>query len=223
MINRSFKFSFLLVVLFLTGVSVFAQVNDAQLWVSIAGEKHLNYDLLIVVNPEIRMGENIGDVSRFSIDAGIEYRINKHFKGGMYYKFLTNRLLDNTYEIRNRFYLDLSGKVKHGKFVFGFRTRYQNQYQDGGGGMEWSVPKSYLRNKFSVKYDFPKRWSPSISYEVWTNLFDQINDNFRLVVSFDYELNKKSSITAGYGFSREINLANPLTIYLGLLTLNYKF
>jgi hypothetical protein len=217
------RFPLFLVCFLVVGISTFGQVNDAQMWLSLSGQKRITRNITAVVNPEFRFGENIGELNRFSTDIGIDYKINKHFKGGLYYRFISNRLLDNTYEIRNRFYVDLSAKIKPGKFILNYRARYQNQYQDGGGGVDWSLPKSYLRNKISVKYDMSKRWSPSVSYELWTNINDKINDNYRIGVSLDYELDKRTNINASYLYNKEINLNNPWTLYVAMIGLDYTF
>ncbi len=212
-----------LVCFLIVGVTAFGQVNDAQMWLSVSGQNRFTKNLTAVINPEFRIGENIGELNRFSTDIGLDYKINKHFKGGLYYRFISNRLLDNTYEVKNRFYVDLSAKIKPGKFILNYRARYQNQYQDGGGGIDWNTPKSYLRNKISVTYDMSKRWSPAISYELWTNLNDKINDNYRLGVSLDYEWNKKTNLNLSYLYNKEINLNNPWTLYVIMLGFEYTF
>lgn len=201
----------------------FGQVNDAQLWLSISGQKRISKSFTAIINPEIRLGENIGELSRFSTDLGLDYKINKYFKAGVYYRFISNRSLDNTYEVRNRFYADLSAKVKPGNFIFSYRVRYQNQYQDGGGGVDWSTPQSYLRNKVTLKYDWAKRWSPSVSYELWTNLDDRINDNYRFGIAVSYEINKKLNLNTTYLYSKEINTNNPWTLYIAMVGLDYIF
>ncbi len=205
------------------GFSAFGQVNDAQMWLSIAGQKRITKNCTIILNPEFRIGENIGKLNRFSSDVGFEYKVSRYIKGALFYRFILDRMQNNSYESKHRFYVDINAKVKAKKLVVNYRVRYQNQYQDVGGGIDWRMPKSYLRNKVAVRYVIGKRWTPSINYELWTNLDDRMNDNFRVGTSIDYELNKRNALSFSYFYNKEINSTNPWTFYIVMAEFVHTF
>jgi opacity protein-like surface antigen len=200
-----------------------AQYNDAALWLSAGVNKKISKNLSATVNPEIRLNENMSELSRFYIDAGLNYKIVKNLKAGAYYRFIATRKLDNSYQSQHRFYGELQYKFKYRKITTTYRLRYQSQYKDHGAGVDFTTSSNYFRNKVSVKYNTKKRWTPNAEGELWTDVKNKINDNYRVGLGIDYEINKRQSLNISYLINREFNVSNPATSYIVFLGYDFSF
>jgi hypothetical protein len=212
-------------IFFLFPLFFFGQYNDAGLWVNANVEKKLVKGLSITFNPTLRFNENVTELGQWFLDQGLSYKVNKHFRVAVNYRYSQKKKLDNTYANRHRFYADLNYKVKLNKITVSYRVRCQDQYTEPYRSEKGQVPAMAIRNKLQVKYSTDGKYQPFLSAELWygiTNKIRQFN-NLRIVGGTDYELDKYSSVTLSYIYQKAFAVKNPETDFIFSLGYNYSF
>src|SRR6185503_18496035 len=101
--------------------------QDAWQWTTVSIEKKLNAKWTIGFDEEVRLFDNISRLNLCYTNAGISYKINKHFKLAGVYRFLQKSRPDGSFSFRHRIYADLSYKLGIKKFNFTYRARLQSQ------------------------------------------------------------------------------------------------
>jgi hypothetical protein len=194
-----------------------AQVNDAGLWTSVKLETKVVKDLTASIIQEFRFYENITELGAYYTEAGLEYKINKHFQIEANYRFTQKRKVENYYSTRHRFSVDLKYSKKFKPFELKYRIRFQNQYADIGRSEDGGVPEYYLRNKLSLQWDLKKAYTPYVSVE----LFSPLNyprmyafDNIRSMAGIEYAFTKHHKIDVYYMIHKEVNVSQPFTYYV---------
>ncbi len=189
-------------------------------------EKNLKKKFTALLNPTIRLNENITEVGSSFLDGGIGYKINKHIKVSANYRIAARRRLGDSYGFRNRFYTDFAFRKKLKKLItISYRLRLQSQFADYFTSRNGKIPDYTLRNKLQFKLDINKKYSPYLSGELWNNA-KQLNagfTNLRCVAGIDYELSKKSGFFIAYIFQRELNSSNPLRDYITSIGYSISF
>ena len=111
-------------------------------WTSLTAEKQLNKRWAVDIDAELRTIDGVGDIGRWSVGAGAEYKINKWLKASAGYSLLNDYNYKVTYHtlgsrtgrpnkfakfwgVRHRANLSLTGSLKVGHFGFSLRERYQ--------------------------------------------------------------------------------------------------
>jgi predicted porin len=183
----------------------------------------LNDRVSIGINPEILMNENYQEIGRFNVDLGGDYKITKQFKMGLYYRFAKSRLLDNSYENRHRWYLEGAYKFKIERISTTVRFRYQSNYDQEGTAIDFDSPQESLRSKVSLRYNTKKRWNPFLEGEIWTNLEEELVDNYRIGLGIEYDISKRQSIITAYKLNKEVNQKNEITSHIIYLGYQYNF
>ena len=141
----------------LAGNSLFAQVNDAQLWLSASLEKKLTRALSVGFTEEIRMNENITEVGTIYSDIGLSCVFLKRFKAGASYRYTLKRRLDDTYKQFNSWYVEGSYREKLKPVILVLRVRYQSRYAE----MYTSEIAGTPANHFRVKRTVPAAVQPA--------------------------------------------------------------
>ncbi|MFM2190350.1 MAG: hypothetical protein RL491_736 [Bacteroidota bacterium] len=220
--NKNFIFT---LCIFFCGFSAKAQVNDAGLWSSIGLQSELGKKFSLDGDIELRFNENITELGTVYGEALFGYKINKRWEASIGYRLIGKRRYDDTYSVRHRMLLNLAYKKKFNKITASFRARYQSQYADINRSDSWRVPDDYFRFKASFKYDTDKKWTPFVSGESFFYLNSQdgpLFTEYRLAAGVEYEYSKKSAITLGYIFDREVNVSDPWTNYIVSIGWSYK-
>lgn len=219
---------FLLFILPVIYINSFAQVNDAGLWASVNIDKKIGYGFTATLSQEFRFNENITELGTAFTEIGLEHKIKylKGLTGGVSYRFIQNRRVNDSYSLRHRLNIDLAYRMKYKKVTVTIRERYQNQVKDVESSPEGFSPISYLRSKLSIKYNLEKKYTPWIAGE----LFFQLNnpegneiDNIRYALGFDYKFNKKNSLSLFYLINKEVNVKDPWTSYISGISYSYSF
>ncbi|MCX6266736.1 MAG: DUF2490 domain-containing protein [Bacteroidetes bacterium] len=207
----------LLVFLFLAGESLYSQVSDAQLWLSVNLEKRLTPALAIEFTEEVRMNENMTEAGTIYSDLGISYRFLKQFKIGGSYRLAMKRRLNDTYERMNSWYVDGSFREKFKPIGLALRLRYQSRYSEAFTSEKAAIPKNHLRTKLTVKYDLQKKFEPYLYAETYfrTGVPASVSfDQLRLCAGIEYSFNRRHMVDLHYLFCREYNAVNPETDYV---------
>jgi len=201
------------------------QNRDAGLWTSVSFEAKLVKKLSASISQEFRFNENITELGTALTDAGIDYKLSKHFQFSVNYRYIQKHLSDNNYSFRHRFYVDVKYEKKKKPFQIQFRSRLQDQYADIGRASDGGIPEYYLRNKMSLNLDMDKAYSPYISIE----LFSPLNfprtyafDNIRASAGVEYSITKHQKVDMYYMIQKELNVNRPGTGFVVGLGYSYK-
>ena len=193
----------LLCLLLATGVS--GQYRDAGLWINATLEKKIVKDLDLVLTEELRLNENITEAGAFFTEVGLDYRLYKRLKAGIYYRYINRRNVNDTYRQSHRFFLELAYRPRIERFEIGYRIRFQAQFTDINRQPEGTIPEWYMRHKLQLAYNTKSRFDPYISGELWFNL-DPLRaeiENLRLTLGIETRITKVHSIDFGYIFQRQ--------------------
>lgn len=203
--------------LFLAGSGVHAQVNDAQMWLSVNLEKKLTPALSIGFTQELRLNENITEAGTIFSDLGVSYKFGKRVKAGASYRFTLKRRLDDTYERKNSWYVEGSYREKLKPVVLILRLRYQSRYDEAFTSETAGIPENHLRAKLTVKYDLQKKFEPYVYGEVFFRTCTspyQSFDQLRLCAGIEYSFNRMHTIDLHYLFCREYGVNHPETDFV---------
>ncbi len=219
----------LVILLFTAGLlssySVMGQSKDAGLWTSVSIEAKLNKRLSAALSQEFRFNENISELGTVFTDAGLDYKLNKHFEVAVNYRYIHKHRVDDSYSKRHRFYADIKYAKKFKPLQLQLRSRLQDEYADFGRASDGGTPEFYLRNKFRVKYDTKKPYSPYLSVELFSPLSyprSSAFDNIRSTAGIDYDLTKHHKIDLFYMIQRELNVSSPSTDFVIGIGYSYK-
>jgi hypothetical protein len=216
----------LLCCLVLAGSFLHAQVNDAQLWLSVNLEKKLTSSLSVGFSEEVRLNENMTEVGTVYSDLGLSYRFLKRFKAGASYRFSLKRRLDDTYEKFHSWYAECTFKEKFRPVSVLVRLRYQSRYDDPGTSEKAALSENHIRTKVTLKYDLDKKFEPYIFGEAFfgTGVPAAVSfDQLRLCTGIEYTFNRMHMIDLHYLIRREYNAKNPETDYVVGLGYYLKF
>jgi hypothetical protein len=203
-----------------------AQVNDAGLWVSLNLEKRVTPAFSLHLSDELRLNENISEAGTHFTEFGGEHMIFKGLSGGVYYRFIQRRRLDDSYSKRHRFFAELSYKRKIGKISVALRERVQSQYKDLHSSDNGKIPEYYLRSKLTLRTKIIKRTQAFANTEVFYQLSNPKGnevDQIRTSAGLEYKINPGGSIEAFYMINKEVRVSNPVTDYIIGLGYSYTF
>lgn len=202
---------------------IYAQVNDAGLWIDISIEKRFNQSFSIEYANCERFNENITELGSFINEIGLNYSFNKTDEISFFYRIKYNHALDNTYYPIRRFYLDYSHEFDLGKLDLNTRLRAQTQQKNTFFYDFDSSSEFTLRPKVKLSYQHLK-WEPYLSFEAYLPFFEDDYrpcEKFRIVAGLEYSLNKHNAFDLGYMIQKEVFETNPVTDFV--LLIGYKF
>ena len=187
--------------LFVISDYAFAQMDDAGLWASVTVKKKITKKFTLSLSEECRFNENVSELGTAFTEAGVEYKLIKNLTGGIAYRFMQKKQVDDFYSLRHRGLVSLTYKLKVKKFELNLKERYQIQYADVNTSEDGKIPSEYLRNKLTIKYNTSKKYTPFIAAE----LFYQLNnpegnecDDIRYSGGIEYNFNKLHEVDLFY-------------------------
>ncbi len=210
---RFHVFLFLPIIL-LFSLSLKGQDRDAGLWTSFSFEAKVAKKLNATISQEFRFNENISELGTSFMEAGLSYKLNKHFQVSADYRFSQKRRVDDYYSFRHRMYIDVKYEKKIKPVQFQFRSRLQDEYADIGRASDGGRPEYYLRNKLNLSFDLDKPYSPYVSVELFSPLnYPYFNafDNIRTLAGVEYSFSKRHKIELFYMIQKELNVSRPQT------------
>lgn len=204
-----------------------AQTKDAGLWLSVNLEKKLSPAWAVQFSEELRLNENITEAGTIFSDLGISYKLNGNLRASANYRFTNSRRLDNSYDIRHRYYFDLSYRQKLKPIVFNLRGRWQSQYVDVFSSPDGKTPDKYFRPKLEAKLDLDKKITPFLSAEAFVvtgnNKDMPAFDCMRYTAGLQYAFSSRRGIEIFYLLQRERNVNNPETDYISGISYSFRF
>jgi hypothetical protein len=203
-----------------------AQDNDFGFWTTISFEKNLK-KWQLEAEGELRTFENAGRINRWSLKAESSYNLLKPIKTGLGYQFISfNDTLYRDFQPRHRIYYFIQGKLKVADFTFSVRERFQLTTKDESDRIKESGkidtykinPELVLRSQAKIAYDIPKfPVNPTFSFEAFYSLNDSNGNAFnelRYTISLNYKLNKHHEFELYALLDRDINVKDPVKIYI---------
>ena len=200
--------------LLFTSIRNFAQPqNDFRMVTGFSIEKKLSRSFSFsFLNNEI-FNQNLNELGVAFADAGVNYKLNRHFSFGVNYRFVKRKNLENFYDDRQMIYVDAAYSKYYSRFSFSVRSRFQVQYYPKLFSLNYRAPQIYNRNNITLRYKINYYLNPYISVENFMNLnatgkriltdirytagcFFNINDFFKteFYYSIDNGLNRVSRI-----------------------------
>jgi len=179
------------------------------------------------VEGEVRTQDAFSDMERFSIGAGVQYKLASWLKADAGYLLMARRLeeynsTNYNYEAdwnpRHRAYVSLTGAwepINH--FQISLRERYQFTYATPVNRERYYLVEperrasdkivedkgeSILRSRLQVKYSRKKcNWEPFLSVEMLNDIDNSFaNDQIRYTLGTDYKINKHNQVGLSYRY-----------------------
>lgn len=146
--------------------------TDAGAALSVEIQKNLVRNFNLSLEEEVRLIDNRIGFDRSVTSVGIDYALfNNKIKVGGYYAFLYLYNNDYRYEMRHRYYLNISYKETINSFTLSWRGRLQGTSRDEDRGSYKINPKYMMKNKLQVEYTiFGSPWKPFTSCDIYTEL-----------------------------------------------------
>lgn len=187
-----------------------AQSNRYGTWTSIAVEKK-SHKWNFGAETELRTINYLNRIDRWSLGISADYSILKQLKIGVGYQLMNSwdeKYID--YQIRSRFNVSTTGKLKWNNFSFSLREKLQVTLKDESDRIKSNGtidtykmnPEWTWRNRMLMSYNISHcALTPSFSVETFYELNNPDGntfDNVRYTLSLDYKINKRNSINV-YG------------------------
>jgi len=217
----------ILILFCLIGFAGLSQYRDAGMWTSVALQTDINKKLTVSVSPELRLNENLTQVSRAFIDYGAQYKIKKFlFATATWRGGLANT--GDYFETRRRLQLGLGTRYRTGDLGVTLTSRWQLSTNPNRAETDVDFTTTW-RNKLALKYSVNKKTDLATSIE----LFHQEGrsqalelTDWRWMASVERSIKKRHSIELGYLIQKNI-VASPQELdYVILLTyhidINFK-
>jgi hypothetical protein len=204
-----------------------AQETDFGTWLSFELTKEITKKFDLEFEEEIRIFEKFREINRFGTSVGGSYSLNKYVKGGAGYTWLYRHdVKDQLWENRQRYYIYLRGRFEVGRITFSLHEKFQSTYCDSSvPGFDYS-PENYLRSRLQAEYDLKgNKATPYIGAEMHYQLNNPDGneiDDMRYTLGIDFPLTKKLGMDTYLRMDQEMNVKNPVNLYLIGINLKMK-
>ena len=217
---------FLLLIAFTTGFSQTSDTKNLESWSAINLKYKLNKKWSFDLEEQLRLKENISEISNYFTELNTTYSVSKKFKLGAGVRYIKkNDNIGNTQGYKNyfRFHLDASYKHKINDFKLKYRLRYQNKNKLGVDDYD----NQHIRFKTALGYNF-KNWKldPKFSAEIFNHIEkgeENGFDKYRLTLGTKYKFKNMGSIDLFYRIEKELNKTIPKTTNIIGLKYSYTF
>lgn len=227
--NKKIWFSTLLVCMLFIANGFSQDENDTsdlENWTAINLKYKLNKKWSFDIEGQLRLKEDISEISEYFTELNTTYSISKGFKIGAGIRYIKEN--DNVgkiqgYEDHFRFHVDASYKHKINDFTLKYRLRYQNKNELGVDDYD----NQHFRFKTSLEYNF-KNWKldPIISGEIYNHLEkgeENGFDKYRITLGTEYKFKEMGTLGLFYRIEKELNETIPETTNIIGLKYSYTF
>jgi len=232
------KIRLLICAIVLSGITIddlAAQNTDYGTWTSIGMEKKLN-KWELGAETELRTVGYLSLIDRWSLGLEAGYNLLKCLNIGAGYQFMNkvDRKYEN-YQIRNRFNVSATGKMKLSRLTFTLRERVQMTLKDESNRIDEdgnidtykANPEYSWRNRLKMSYNISDcKVTPAFSVESFYQLNNPDGntfDNMRYTLSFDYKINKKSRLGIAGLINSNLESEDAYGKYILNLSYTYSF
>mgnify|MGYP006082003641 FL=1 len=194
--------------------SSFAQENDFQLWNSVSVKKKINKKHSLDLKYGLRFRENGSIVAKNFVDVRTRYKLHKKWSVALGYRNINEWSKYSQLDKKNRFYFDSYSSKKIKRYYFDLRSRVVFQ-----GKISYN---EIIRQRIRLSYNLRKtKLEPSLSVESFSS-FDNFIDKLRYSLLLSYPINKKTDFNLGYKIQQELNVVDPVTLFIFEIKLIYK-
>jgi hypothetical protein len=141
--------------------------NDAAFWQNIYLEKKIAKHTIFRINEEGRLTNNFTRPGFVYLDAGINYKLNKHIHLCLAYVFNEKKQKTDFWSTRHQIYFSCTLKKSIHYTTFDYRTMAQWQVKDVRSSANGRYPEYYLRGKTTIKYERHFKLQPYVANEVY--------------------------------------------------------
>lgn len=203
-----------------------AAAQAQSLWTSAAADFDIARSLDGYVEGEYRTTDGLSSTERWTVGAGLSYKLLPYLKLGASYKFIDRHvgsrttkkgnIVDSYRQPRHRLSFDATGSCKLGRLKLSLRERYQFTHRteqtvakyDGDDGSRKSdelieaKDKHVLRSRLKAEYNIRKcALTPYASAELYNSLTGGLaTEKLRLTLGTDIALAKKHKLTLFYRY-----------------------
>jgi hypothetical protein len=203
-----------LIFLFLASITSAQNVNDAGMWNAFSFSADIKdltpwrdgdifKNVSFHLNPEIRLNENITQVSGYFADIGFDNKWSKYASSTIEYR-LGGRREETGYSIRRRWSIGTQLSLPIKDFKITATTRYQIA-QSRTADLDLN---STWRQKVGLEYAPWKNLSIQASHELFFLPITLENTNWRSQISLKYKIDKSNGISLGYLVQRDLTNAD---------------
>jgi hypothetical protein len=149
--------------------------------------------------PEVRLNENITQVSGFFSDLGTTKKWNKYITTSIEHR-IGGKRNNQEYDLRKRWSYGLQLTVPLKKMKISSTSRYQSTVTYGAD----IDLKETWREKFSLEYAGFKNLEIQISHELFFKPITYEYSDWRSQLNFKFRINKSKSISVGYLVQKDL-------------------
>jgi hypothetical protein len=228
-VKKTYLFFALMMMISFNAFHVRAQDNDFGTWLGANISKDLTKKISLEFEEEVRIFNNFKEIDRFATGINGVYSLNKFLKSGLGYDWIYNHNVKKSFwENRHRYYAYVTGKVELGRFTLSLRERFQSTFYDlfiHDKESDYS-PHNYLRSRFEIDYDIKgSKLEPYISSEIHYQLNNPGGneiDNWRYTAGLGFPLSKKINLDTYLRLNQDVNVKNPVNLWLLGINLSWK-
>lgn len=219
-----------MLLLFLT-VAVFAQserTTDFGGIVSAEAEVGLSGPWGLSAEEELRFDHDCAQFDRWLNSVGVDYTcLHTRMNIGFTADYIRRHNERGYYENRGRLGLQVTYTEAFRRFKFQVRSKAIGTFLDERTGDHRVTPRLYWRNRLKVTY---QPMNSRFKYALSTELFCLVNDpkkggvdNLRTVLSVDYRLSRRYSLSAFARMDNDLQVKEPVDRFFVGLTLKAKY
>ena len=219
----------IIMLMILLPIGVRAQSDEFGTWTSVSLDKKLLKQFSLGTELELRTGNNLKNIDRWSAGISVDYRLAKWLKASAGYTYLydyhpeaytyqddgdLNKRTMTYFGSRHRLSVSLTASKDFGKLNVSLRERWQYtyrpeqenmrmDYQHADLGYSYSVrgkATNIWRNKLQLKYKTTGLLQPYLYGETYVS--GTGFDKLRLSLGTDLKLSKRSSLNVGYVYQK---------------------
>ena len=207
-------------------IGVMAQSDEFGTWTSVSLDKKLSKQFTLGTELELRTGNNLKNIDRWSAGISVDYRLAKWLKASAGYTYLydyhpeaytyqddgdLNKRTMTYFGSRHRLNVSLTASKDFGKLNVSLRERWQYtyrpeqtnrrmDYQHSDLGYSYPVKGNMWRNKLQLKYKATSLLQPYLYGETYVG--GSGFDKLRLSLGTELKLSKQSSLSVGYVYQK---------------------
>lgn len=212
-------------------VAAFAQserTTDFGGILSAEAEADLRGPFGLTAEEELRFEHNCTQFERWLNSVGVSYTcLHNRMNIGLTADYIRRHNDRGYYENRGRLGLQVTYTEDYRRFKFQMRSKVLSTFFDERTGEHHVNPRLYWRNRLKVTYQKP---NSRFKYAFSTELFWLTNDpegsyfdNLRTVLSVDYRLARRYSLSAFVRMDNDLQVAEPVDMFYLGLTLKAKY
>lgn len=195
--------------------NTYAQATDIELWTGGALNLKVHERFSTDIEQVVKFNDTITHFKSAFSELGAKFKLNRWLSLGANYRYIENPPRKNAQRFSADVFFNL-GK-KGFPLSFHYRVRIQHEVRISNKNTE-----DYLRNKFSLHYNFSKPVDPYISFEPFFRLNGKNEIRVtRYAVGLNWRIIENLHLVSFYMFQKDVNIKRPDKSHIIGLMLSY--